>query len=129
MPSIKNLEMAAAVSAYSNITIKKSFFSTKAVYTPTQSPVKVIIQDYSPSEGDRLEQLLNMPLDKMLTEIQQNGKPASAQIGHYRLEVCLSDDRQFCAMQLFRFVDFKNNAVLAPRFYEGEDAEKMSQIL
>jgi hypothetical protein len=70
-----------------------------------------------------------MPLDKMLTEIQQNGKPASAQIGHYRLEVCLSDDRQFCAVQLFRFVDFKNNAVFAPRFYEGEAAEKMSQIL
>ena len=35
----------------------------------------------------------------------------------------------FCAVQLFRFVDFKNNAVFAPRFYEGEAAEKMSQIL
>jgi len=31
------LEMAAALSAYQHIEIKKSLFSTKAVYTPTQS--------------------------------------------------------------------------------------------
>ena len=121
--------MAAAVSSYKNITVKKSWFSTKVIYTPTQSPVKVIIQEYSPAEGDRLERLLNMPLDRMAAEIQQNGKPAPAQIGHYRLEACLSDDHQFCALQLFRFVDFKNSAVFEPRIYEGIDAERFAQIL
>ena len=40
MSSIKNLDMAAAVSAYKNITIKKSLFSTKSIYTPTGSTVK-----------------------------------------------------------------------------------------
>lgn len=28
-----------------------------------------------------------------------------------------------------RFVDFKNNAVFEPRFYEGKDAETVAQIL
>ncbi len=74
MPSIKSLEMAAAVSSHNNITIKKSLFSTKAVYTPTQSTVKVFILEYTPSEGERLEHLLSMPLDKMAAEIQQKGK-------------------------------------------------------
>ena len=129
MPSIKNLEMAAAVSSYKNITVKKSWFSTKIIYTPTQSRVNVIIQENSPTEGERLERLLNMPLDRMAGEIQQNGKPTPAQIGHYRLEACLSDDHQFCALQLFRFVDFKNNAVFEPRIYEGIDAERIAQIL
>ena len=129
MPSIKNLEMAAAVSAYKNVTIKKSLFTTKVIYTPTQSPVKVSVQEYNPSEGERLERLLNMPLDKMTAELKQKGKPASAQIGHYRLEICLSEDRQFCALQLFRFVDFKNSAVIEPRFYEGNDVETITQIL
>ena len=50
MPSIKNLEMAAAVSTYKNITIKKSFFSTKAIYTPTMSPVKVTVLEYAPAD-------------------------------------------------------------------------------
>ena len=120
--------MAAAVSTYKNITIKKSLFSKKAAYTPSQSPVKVMILDYTPSEGERLARLLDMPLDKMVADIQQNGAPKAAPIGHFRFEVCLSEDRQFCAIQLFRFVDFKNSPVFAPRFYEGKDVEMIAKL-
>ena len=42
MSSIKHLEMAAALSAHVHIQIKKSLFSTKAIYTPTQSRVRAI---------------------------------------------------------------------------------------
>ena len=121
--------MAAAVSAYKNIDIKKSLFSTKAIYKPTQSSVKVMILDYSPAEGERLARLLEMPLDKMVTEIELKGAPKPAQIGHFRFEVCLSEDRQFCAIQLFRFVDFKNSPVFEPRFYEGNDVEYIAKLL
>ena len=108
MSSIKNLEMAAALSAYQNIEIKKSlFFGTKAVYTPTQSQAKAVILEYSPSEGERVARLLDMPLDKMAAEIQEKGKPVAGANGNFRLELCLSDDRQFCALQLFRFGDFQ----------------------
>ena len=70
MSSIKHLEMAAALSAYPHIEIKKSLFSTKAIYTPTHSQVKAYILEYSPSEGERLERLLEMPFDKMAADIQ-----------------------------------------------------------
>ena len=120
--------MAAAVSAYRNIDIKKSLFSKKAIYTPTQSPVKVMIQDYSSAEGERLVRLLDMPLDKMVADVEQNGAPKSAQIGHFRVEICLSEDRQFCAIQLFRFVDFKNSPVFDVRFYEGKDVEMIAKL-
>ena len=121
--------MAAAVSAYRNIEIKKSLFSKKAVYTPTQSTVKVMMHDYSPVEGERLVRLLEMPLEKMSAEIAQKGAPKSARIGHFHLEICLSEDHQFCAIQLFRFVDFKNSPVFAPHFYEGHDAEMIAKLL
>ena len=120
--------MAAAVSAYRNITIKKSLFSKKAVYAPSQSPVTVIIQDYTPTEGERLARLLEMPLDKMAADVEQKGAPKSAPIGHFRLEACLSEDRQFCAIQLFRFVDFRNTPVFEPRFYEGKDVEMIAKL-
>ena len=129
MPSFKDLEMAAAVSAYKSISIKKTLFSKKAIYMPTQSPVMVMIQDYTPTDGERLERLLNMPLDKMVAEIEQKGAPKSAPIGHFRFEVCMSEDRQFCAIQLFRFVDFKNSPVFDPRFYEGEDVAAIAKLL
>jgi len=54
--------------AYNNITVKKSLFSTKAIYTPTGSPVKAMVLEYSPSEGERLERLLEMPTDKMAAD-------------------------------------------------------------
>ena len=129
MSSIKNLEMAAALSTYEHIEIKKSLFSTKAIYTPTQSQAKAIILEYTPSEGERVEHLLDMPLDKMAADIQQKGKPAAGANGNFRLELCLSDDHQFCALQLFRFGDFKYNPVFEPRFYEGKDAETIAQLI
>ena len=129
MSSIKNLEMAAALSAYQHIEIKKSLFSTKVVYTPTQSQVKACILEYSPMEGERVERLLGMPLDKMAADIQQKGKPAAGANGNFRLELCLSDDRQFCALQLFRFGDFQYKPVFEPRFYEGKDVEAIALLL
>ena len=129
MSSIKNLEMAAALSSYHHIEIKKSLFSTKAIYTPTQSQAKAIILEYTPSEGERVERLLDMPLDKMAAEIQQKGKPVAGANGNFRLELCLSDDRQFCAVQLLHFGDFQYRPVFEPRFYEGKDAETVALLL
>ena len=121
--------MATALSTYQHIEIKKSLFSTKAIYTPTQSQAKAIILEYTPSEGERLERLLDMPLDKMAADIQQKGKPATGANGNFRLELCLSDDHQFCALQLFRFSDFQYKPVFEPRFYEGKDAEAVALLL
>lgn len=129
MSSIKNLDMAAAVSAYKNITIKKSLFSTKAIYTPTGSTVKAVTLEYSPSEGEKVERLLDMPLDKMAADIEQKGKPRAGANGNFRLEVCLSDDHQFCALQLFRFADFSYRPLFEPHFYEGKDVEYLTKLL
>lgn len=120
--------MAAAVSSHKDITIKKSLFSKKVIYTPTQSPVKAMILDYTPADGERLARLLDMPLDEMVADIQQKGTPKPVPIGHFRMEVCLSEDRQFCAIQLFRYVDFKNAPVTDARFYEGKDVELIATL-
>ena len=121
--------MAAAVSAYKNITIKKSLFFTKAIYTPTGSTVKAIVLEYSPSEGEKVQRLLDMPLDKMAADIEQEGKPATGANGNFRLEVCLSDDHQFCALQLFRFADFCYRPLFEPRLYEGTNVEYIAKLL
>ena len=129
MSSIKNLDMAAAVSAYKNITIKKSLFSTNVLYTPTGSTVKAMALEYSPSEGEKVQRLLDMPLDKMAADIEQKGKPKTGVNGNFRLEVCLSDDHQFCALQLFRFADLCYSSLYEPRFYEGTDVENITKLL
>lgn len=129
MSSFKNLKMAYAVSVHQHITVKKSLFQTKVIYTPTQSVVRAIIQEYTPTEGSRLLSLLDMPTDKLLAELKQKGAPASGSNGHYHLEACLSDDHQFCALQMFRYADFSYIAIGEPRFYEGDEAKTIAQIL
>lgn len=123
--------MAVAVSSYEHISINKSLFglSQKVIYTPTKSLVRIIINDYAPAEGERLEQLLSLPLDKMRSELETKGKPVSTPIGHYHLECCLSEDHQFCALQLFHFVDFKNIPAFEPRFFEGKDAQIVANLV
>ena len=128
MSSLKNLGMAAAVSAYKNITIKKSLFSTKAIYTPTGSTIKAMVLEYSPSEGEKVKHLIAMPRDKITADIEQKGKPKTGVNGNFRLEVCLSDDHQFCALQLFRFADLCYSSLYEPRFYEGTDVEYITKL-
>ena len=129
MSSIKHLDMAAAVSVYKNITVKKSLFSTKNIYTPTGSTVKAVVLEYSPSEGKKVEGLLDMPPRKMAADIEQNGKPKTGANGNFRLDVCLSEDHQFCALQLFRFTDLCYHPLFEPRFYEGEEVEYITKLL
>ena len=75
MSSFKNLEMAYAVSVHPHITVKKSLFQTKVIYTPTESPVRPITQEYTPTEGSRLLSLLDMPKDKLLAELRREPPP------------------------------------------------------
>lgn len=96
---------------------------------PTQSQAKAIILEYNPSEGERVKHLLTIPLDMMAEEIAQKGKPVSGANGNYRLELCLSDDHQFCALQLFRFGDFRYNPIFEPRFYTGKDVETIALLM
>lgn len=121
--------MADAIFAHKDITIKKSLFSTKVVYAPTQSTVKSIVLEYGMTEGERLERLLKLPVDKIADELQRKGKPAATPIGHYRFEVCLSNDRQFCALQFFRFTDFRYAPVSEPRFFEGQEVETIVKLI
>ena len=129
MSSFKNLEMADAVSAYRNITIKKTLFGTKAIYEPTQSRVRALVRDYSAAEGERLERMLNLPVNKLIDEINRKGKPQSSANGNFKLEACLSDDHQFCALQLLRFYDYNYHPLFEPRFYEGNDVEFIAKLL
>lgn len=129
MPRLNKLEMANALSATSYITIKKSLFGQKAVYEPTQSPLEVKVLEYAPAEGERMERMLRLPMGNLMLEIQKNGKPQPTAVGHHRLEVCISKDHQFMALQLFAFVDFKYNAVTELLTYEGDNAAVILQLI
>ena len=96
MSNIKNLGMGEAISSKNYINIINSFFGLcqKVIYVPTGSRVKVVCQEYSADEGERLEKLLSFTLDKLESELASKGKPATTAVGNYQLQACVSDDRQ-----------------------------------
>lgn len=123
--------MADAVFSKNYIRIDNSFFglSQKIVYVPTGSPVKVVKLEYSREEGERLEKLLSLPVNKLEAELASKGKPTTTAVGNYQLQACVSDDRQFCAVQLFRFYDFMYHPLEEPLFFKGKGAEIISKLI
>lgn len=131
MANIKHMEMAPALSQNQHISFKSSFFGLcqKAVYEPTQSALKSDIREYTPTDGERLERLLALPLDKLNKALEEQSAPASVPIGQYCLETCVSADGQFAAVQLFRFSDFSYKPVSDFVAWEGKDAAIVKKLV
>ena len=131
MTNFNNLEMGEAISMHPHIIIKKSFFGLRKqlVYQLTQSPIDIIINDYSAENGALIEKVLMSPKDKLEKTAQSVGKVQKSAIANMRLEVCLSRDHQFAALQLFRFVDFKYQPLTDVHCFEGKNAALVAQVL
>lgn len=130
MPSIKHLDMCADVLALPEIEVKKSLFGLKTtvLYTPTHSPVKVRLGEYTPEMGKRWELLLNAEPD-VAVELLKKYDFTSTHMGTYRVDACISDDKQFAAVQLLHFVDFNYHPITEMRVFQGDAAEAISSCL
>ncbi|MBR1732461.1 MAG: hypothetical protein IJ729_01780 [Alloprevotella sp.] len=131
MPNIKKLEMAAAVSAHRNVSVKSSLFGllTTAVYEPTRSKLSAAQYYYTTDGGARLEALLRSPEEGMGKALNACAGLERRAVCNVRLDVCRSADAQFLALQLFRYEDYLYHPVCAPRIFEGSDAEHIISVL
>ena len=125
MTKIKNLEMAATISNNNDITINTSFFGLceKVTYTPTGSRVKAQTFEYSPINGERLSILLDSNTDEINRQLNRGVTVRTTPVGNVRAEICQSDDRQFLAVNLLRFSNFRYDQVGEVKFFHGHDAE------
>lgn len=129
MASINHLEMCDTVKALPQIKIKKSMFglSTKIVYTATGSKVNVQQQEYSAETGAKLHGILKADAAAVAGELAKHDIQSSS-IGNMRLEGCISEDRQFAAVQLLRFADFNYQPYSEVVVYEGKPAEAIARL-
>ncbi|SHL01020.1 hypothetical protein [Fibrobacter sp. UWEL] len=136
MSLINNMEMAKALFAKSCIAVKKSFFGLKekVLYKNTNSPVVGCDLEFSPTDGEKLEKLLSRPLEHMsnmeLTVVSQDlGMLHPAENGMYDLTLCYSQDHQFAALQLTKYLGFEYRPVSELHFVEGDCAQTLLQHL
>ena len=130
MTKIKKLEMAAAVSNEKDISVTESFFCLceKAIYTPPGSRVQADTYEYSQSNGERLIALDDNGIKELEKELERGVIVRATPVGHVRAEVCVSDDRQFLALNILKFSNFEYVPVRGPRLFRGHDAEVASRL-
>lgn len=100
-----------------------SWLSTKKVYLPTGSLVKEQVLFFDLKYLDDLKQLIdsgNFTLDlHFKSEVS----------GNIRLDVMLSEDHEFAAVQLFQFVPYHYQSVTPVRYYVGAEASQLASFL
>ena len=117
------------ICADARISIKKSMLGLKttAVYVPTQSIIDARTIEYSPQDGDRLRRILSTQKEDLAKAI--NGfRPKEVSNGNYKLEIIRSRDGQFVALLLLQFLQMSYEPVTSTLFFEGADAQIISQL-
>ena len=101
MANISTFQMADVISADKNISVKKGILglTTKYVYIPTESRIRGYIKEYSMVTGEKLHAILNSPIEQIEDVINSFEE---SEMGNYRLEMCVSDDKQFVMQEMIR---------------------------
>lgn len=130
MENISKMEMANALFNKPYIKTEKKFFGikTNVTYTKTNSPVVGICLEFSPTEGQKVQAIVEASLESLDATIQREGRPKTSDNGNYRLNLCYSQDREFAALQLQQFSGFEYHNVGGIRFVEGDEAHKLLAV-
>lgn len=131
MASINNLEMAETIANNSNIKISKGFLGigSKATYTPTNSKLNAVINYYSAEDAQAYVKLINATETEIESLAKKVTPPAKLSISNYRLEACVTDDKQFVAIQVLSYADFRNTPICDVKYFEGEAAQAIAALL
>lgn len=131
MARIKNLEMAETISNNSNIKISKGFLGmgSNATYTPTNSKLNAIINYYSAEDAQAFVKLINAAETEVASQAKKMTSPTKLSISNYRLEACVTNDKQFVAIQVLSYADFRNTPICELKYFEGEAAQAIAALL
>lgn len=127
MATINKLSMAQTIKSYPKIDEEKSMLGLIKTYyySPTRSKINAFTLDFSPSMGEKVDMVLKSPnecIDRALTKC---GYIMNTTIGHWHLEACMSQDKSFAALQLFKYENFEFYPVSDVKIYEGDTARKV----
>lgn len=123
--------MGQALLNNNNLRVKSALFGLKKqlVYVPTGSPVKVIRDNYHADAIAPLQRIIESD-SKGLAAAVKSFRAKKQPIGNVELDICISDDKNFVALQLLQFGDeYTYHPITDPAFFEGEQAQLVASIL
>lgn len=123
MSNIKNLQMWKDICTDNRIYISKSLcgLKTTATYVPTNSIIDTKTIGFSPTDGNRLREILYGSHEKRMEAIG-NFHPIAIPNGHYLLEIARSRDGMFLVLLLNQFLRLNYEPVTHAFIFEGDEA-------
>lgn len=123
--------MAETIYNNPNIKISKGFLGmgSKATYTPTNSKLKAVINYYSAEDAQAFVKLINAAETEVASLAKKMTTLTKLSISNYPLEACVTDDKQFVAIQVLSYADFRNTPICDIKYFEGVAAQAIAALL
>ena len=130
MSKFYNLDMAKEVALHPQIVEASHFFGLlkDIVYAPTSSQVESYSNFYNDNDAQLFKLLIDSPTSKLEESLKPLETVETTDDGRYRLDLCISHDGQFIAMQLNRIAKDVTTHITPIRYFVGKDAERVDQI-
>lgn len=128
MSKFNTIEISNLVSLHPKVEKHKFFgFFERVCYQPTRSSIESYRNYYDIREADILQQIAEG--DDPKTTLEAATEMQTSENGDYRLDICLSEDCQFAAFQVFErkqgeFVPYSKLC-----FLEGAQAEAFEDLI
>lgn len=119
------LNMAREVAKHPSIHQREYLFGLfrSTVYVPTNSAVESYSNYYSEEDARLFKNLIECKSEKLQESVDSLAKVECSPGSNFRLDLCISHDGQFVAMQL-NHVDNEVVTHITPiRYFEGKEAE------
>lgn len=130
MPNIKNLNMADAIFNNKNVEVEKTFFGlfSNVIYKATESRIDTQQLYLTTQEADKVKKILDAAPENFHSVVESIGTITPADYGNMRVDICLSRDHQFVALQLLQFKDFDYRPISDAKIYEEDKAEEIALL-
>ncbi len=125
MSKFSLIELSNTVVLHPNVSVVKGFFgfSEKAIYTPTRSKIESYENYFTKEVGLAIKQIIDAPTDKIEETIESLPDFACEEKGDIRMDICISHDHKFVAMQLNENDGKEYQPFSKVCFLEGKSAE------
>lgn len=102
MSKFESIALSLTVVQSGKVNWQKGLFGKYAAYAPTHSRVDSYRNFYAEQEAERVLQLINASADEADSQLEQLAGLNTIDKGPVRMDLCMSRDHQFIALQLFR---------------------------
>lgn len=124
------LDMAKEVIKHPQIRETKGFlgYFKQAFYAPTASKVNSFSNYYTENDARLIKNLIDGPEEDFSCNMEALDKVDCIKNAPFRLDLCISHDSQFIAMQLNHVVNGVVTHITPIRYFEGQMALKVENI-